>query len=158
MNQSPHYGLVPKDLDANLAFRKSLLLEAANDPLAASQIKQMCRDDLLFYVNAFALTYDPRSKIKVTPFITYAFQDEAMIAIADCIENGRDAVMFKSRDMGASWVGLTVIEWLWHFQHNLSFLLVSRNEDYVDKRGNPKSLFWKIDFLHLHQPNYHQSQ
>ena len=28
-----------------------------------------------------------------------------------------------------------------------SFLLVSRVQDYVDKPGNPKALFWKIDFL-----------
>ena len=154
MSPTPHYSLVPKDLDANLKFRKALLQEAANDPLAASQIRQMCSEDLLFYCGAFCMTYDPRSKVKVTPFIPYEFQEEAMLALVDCVDYGRDAVMFKSRDMGASWIGLTVIEWLWHFRYNLSFLLVSRNEDYVDKRGNPKSLFWKIDFLHLHQPRW----
>lgn len=155
MIATPHYNLVPKDLDANLRFRKSLLAEAASDPLAARQIRTMCAEDLLFYVNAFCWTYDPRSKVKVTPFITYAsFQDEAMLDLARCVDEGQDAAMPKSRDMGASWMGLTVFEWFWHFQRDLSFLLVSRNEDYVDKRGNPKALFWKIDFLHQHQPNW----
>jgi hypothetical protein len=148
----PHYHLVPKELGANLRFRKALLEEAGRDVSTAAQLRTMCADDLLFYVNAFGWTYDPRSKVKVAPFVTYPFQDEAMLELVRCVEDGRDAAMPKSRDMGASWMGLTVIEWLWHFRPNLSFLLVSRNENYVDKRGDPKSLFWKIDFLHKHQP------
>ncbi len=35
-------------------------------------------------------------------------------------------------------------------------LLVSRNEDYVDKPGNSKSLFWKIDFIHKYLPGWLQ--
>lgn len=151
---TPHYPMVPKDRDANLRFRSEILTMASADAGAARQIKQMCAEDLLFYVNAFGWTYDPRSDVAVTPFITYAFQDEAMMSIADCITVGEDFAMPKSRDMGASWMGLTVFEWFWHFRDNLSFLLISRNEDYVDKKGDSKSLFWKIDFLHEHQPKW----
>ncbi len=152
---SPHYDLVPKDFDANIKFRREILQMAGMDPAVAIQLKQMCAEDLLFYVNTFCWTYDPRSKVPITPFITYeSFQDEAMLSIADCIAIGEDYAMPKSRDMGASWMGLTVYEWCWHFKDNLSFLLISRNEDYVDKKGNPKALFWKIDFLHQHQPRW----
>lgn len=152
---TPHYHLVPKDLEQNLRFRRSLLEDASRDPAMASQLRRMCGEDLLFYVNAFCWTYDPRALHKVVPFVTYReFQDEAMLDLVDCVERGRDAAMPKSRDMGASWIGLTVFEWLWHFRPNLSFLLVSRNEDYVDKRGDSKSLFWKVDFIHQHQPNW----
>ncbi|WP_309382001.1 hypothetical protein [Cerasicoccus frondis] len=151
----PHYGLVPKSMDANLLFRRDLLMMASTDPSAAKQIKQMCAEDLLFYVNAFCWTYDPRCPVSRMPFITYPeFQDDAMLSIVECVERGEDFSMPKSRDMGASWIGLTVFEWFWHFRENLSFLLISRNEDYVDKRGNPKSLFWKIDFLHENQPRW----
>jgi len=149
-----HYSLVPKDLDANLRFRKLLLAEAQRDPLAAAQLRSMCAEDPLFYVNAFCWTYDPRIKVSRTPFLTYEFQDEAMLAVANCIETGQDAAVYKSRDMGASWLCLVVFEHRWHFMSDQSFLLISRNEDYVDKRGNPKSLFWKIDFLHENQPNW----
>lgn len=150
----PHYDLVPKSFDTNLAWRQEILEMAGRSPAAAAQLRQMCSEDLLFYVNAFCWTYDPRSESSVVPFITYEFQDRAMLTILDCIRTGCDFAMPKSRDMGASWMGLTVFEWEWHFRPNLSFLLVSRNEDYVDKRGNPKSLFWKIDFLHRYQPNW----
>jgi hypothetical protein len=149
---APHYHLAPKDFDANLRYRREILQMAGTDPAAAAQLRAMCAQDLLFYVNTFCWTYDPRAKVSVTPFITYAFQDAAMLSIADCIVSGQDFAMPKSRDMGASWMGLSVFEWMWHFRNNVSFLLISRNEDYVDKRGNPKSLFWKIDFLHEHQP------
>ena len=152
--KTPHYDLVPKDLEGNLLFRRTLLEQAAREPSMAALLWQMCSEDLLFYVNFACWTYDPRSANKVVPFITYEFQDEAMLTLADCIERGRDVAMPKSRDMGASWMAITVFEWLWHFRPNLSFLIVSRNEDYVDKRGDSKSLFWKIDFLHKHQPNW----
>ena len=153
----PHYDLVPKDMGANLAFRSEMLQMAGSDPLAAAQLWTMCKEDMLFYVNTFCWTHDPRPGAidPIMPFITYQeFQDEAMLNIADCVQAGDDFAMPKSRDMGASWMGLTVFEWFWHFRSNLSFLLVSRNEDYVDKKGNPKSLFYKIDFLHKHQPRW----
>ncbi len=152
---TPHYHLVPKGIEDNLRFRREMLTRAAAYPAVARELKKMCAEDLLFYVNTFCWTYDPRSKVSVTPFLTYPeFQDRAMLDIKECIEVGEDFTMPKSRDMGASWMGLTVFEWFWHFKANLSFLLVSRNEDYVDKKGNPKALFWKIDFLHKYQPNW----
>ncbi len=158
MKLNPHYDLVPKDFNANLRFRRELLNMAGTDENAAREFRMMCRDDLLFYINAFCWTYSPKDKPNgqpVTPFITYTgFQDEALMDVKDCVDRGRDFVMPKSRDMGASWIGLTVFEWFWHFRTNLSFLLISRNEKYVDDSGNPKSLFWKIDFLHLNQPRW----
>ena len=154
---TPHYDLVPKDFDANIAYRKELLQLAGADEQAAAQIKTMCAEDMLFYVNTFCWTYSPKDSISgypLTPFITYEFQDEAMMELLNCIDTGQDAATPKSRDMGASWMGLTVIEWCWHFRDYLSFLMVSRKQDLVDDSGNPASLFWKIDFLHKSQPRW----
>ena len=149
-----YYKQVPKDFDSNLAFRSELLELAAKDEDAREELWIACSRDLMFYLNTFCWTYDPRKANGVLPFITYPFQDESICQIRDCILEGKDLVIKKSRDMGASWMLLSVFEWLWHFKDGQSFLLVSRNEDYVDKTGNPKSLFWKIDFLHKHQPNW----
>ncbi len=149
-----YYSSVPKTFDENLAFRGKLLDEAIQDPTVREELWIACKRDLLFYINTFGWTYDPRKANGVLPFITYNFQDDSMCQIRDCILEGRDLVIKKSRDMGASWMLLTVFEWFWHFHDGQSFLLVSRNEDYVDKAGNPKSLFWKIDFIHKHLPNW----
>lgn len=152
---SDYYKIVPKGLKDNLKFREELLTKCLDGgPAAQEELWIACKRDLLFYVNTMCWTYDPRKTNGVLPFVTYPFQDESMSQIADCIREGRDLVIKKSRDMGASWMLLTVFEWFWHFHDGQSFLLVSRNEDYVDKTGNPKALFWKIDFIHKHLPNW----
>lgn len=99
-------------------------------------------------------TFDPRTKDKSLPFITWPCQDNAFLTILHCIEEGKDLVIEKSRDMGASWMSLTAMEWLWHYKKNMTFLAVSRNEKLVDSPGNPDSLFWKIDFIHRHLPEW----
>jgi hypothetical protein len=122
----PYYHRVPKGPADNLRMRQKLWKAGAEDPQVAREILTACSRDVLFYINLFAFTYDVmRSDPPDVPFITFPFQDEAI---------------------------LTVIHWFWMFRRMQSFLLVSRNKDYVDKAGNPKSLFWKLDFLNNHLP------
>jgi hypothetical protein len=145
--------LVPKDLDANLKWRRDMLALARKDVTHRSSLRKMCSEDLLFYINAFCWTYDPRLENPMVPFLTYEFQDETLLDLNDAVGK-RDICIKKSRDMGASWMLCALFEWRWHFKHGQSFLLVSRNEDYVDKPGNSKSLFWKIDYLIRNQPGW----
>jgi len=86
-------------------------------------------------------------KTPTYPFIPYPFQEDTFGDLYDAINDGHDIAIKKSRDMGASWMLLTAFTWFWLYRPDQNFLLVSRNEDYVDKPGNPKSLFWKIDYL-----------
>ena len=74
--------------------------------------------------------------------------------VDDAIADGEDLVIKKSRDMGASWIDLTDIEWRWMFKDLQSFLLGSRKEEFVDKRGDHKSLFAKLDFIHERLPKW----
>ncbi|MFI7879908.1 terminase, partial [Acinetobacter baumannii] len=34
--------------------------------------------------------------------------------------------------------------------------MLSRNEDYVDKKGDPKALFWKLDYMIKKDPEWLQ--
>ena len=151
--KASYYKLVPKDRLGNLAFRAAVYRRAATDPQFAAAMRQACAEDPLFWINVFVWTYDPRrrphSKI---PMITYRFQDRAIRRLIRAIQRGHDILLEKSRDMGASWVCSLAIKWFWMFRHLQSFLLGSRVEQYVDKRGNPKSLFWKLDFVLEHMP------
>lgn len=150
----PFYHLVPKDPAANLAFRRALIEYGHASRENARTLWLMCSRDMLFYTNAFVWTYDPRREgCPAVPFITYPFQDAALLELDDCIGQ-RDVLIEKSRDMGASWICLLVFEWRWHFKVLQSFLLVSRKEDLVDKTADPKSLFWKLDFIHQHLPRW----
>lgn len=120
-----------------------------------SFLKKACAVNILFYVNCFCWTYDPRKvqdgEDPELPFITYKYQDKLLVELSRII--GRDDALFeKSRDMGLTWICLVAFEHRWHFKRLQSFLLVSRNAALVDKRGDPDCLFWKIDFLHRRQP------
>ena len=150
----PLYRQVPKGLLENLAYRKKLIRWGSKSKANAKTLYTACSRDLLFYVNTFVWTYDNRKlSTPRLPFITYPFQDEAFAALEEAIGQ-HDVLIDKSRDMGASWICVAVLEWLWHFRPFLSFLFVSRKEHFVDKSGDPKSLFWKLDFIHENLPGW----
>lgn len=151
----PHYHLVPKDTKANLLFRQKLLQECENDLLAQQQVRAMFDEDILFAINAFYWTFDPRNtETPAVPFITWDFQDECFQLQEECLINGKDLLYDKSRDMGASWILLSHFHHRWMSKAMQSFLMVSRNESYVDESGNPKTLFWKIDFINKNLPGW----
>lgn len=151
------YKYVPKDPRKNILFRRELIHRGFRDAGYARAVREICAQDVLFYINTFGVTYDPRVvTCPALPFITYDFQDELVNEINRAIDSGlsEDILVEKSRDMGVSWDCLFAIEHRWHFMSLQSFVLGSRTEDYVDKAGNPKSLFWKIDFMHKYQPTW----
>lgn len=150
---TPHYPLVPKNRVANLEMRKWILEEGYASKKAAYDIWCMCSRDILFYINMFCWTYNPRlNKSRVLPFITWRFQDETILAIVDGIRKGEDVAIVKSRDMGATWQMLLAFDWFFKFHSLRSFMCVSRKEELVDKRDDPDSMFWKLDFNSEHQP------
>lgn len=116
-----------------------------------------CKRDLLFYINTFMATYDPRvpSEAKVLPFNTYPFQDEAFAKVLGVL-GIRDVAAEKSRDMGLSWMFLAIIDWRWRFYRDESMMLVSRKEDLVDDRENEDALLPKLDFIERHLPPFLQ--
>ncbi len=153
---------IPKDLLGNLAFRQKLVTKAAGSKNLQRELWNECKADLLFYLNAFVWTYDPRTPRKVLPFITYAFQDEGLGEICDAILGvdpvtgtpGHDLAIEKSRDMGATWMVLAAIEWRARFHNDETYLLASRNEEMVDKNHDPDELFWKLDFIDRYLPSF----
>ncbi len=152
--KTPYYHLVPKSFDANLRFRRDMIKLGCESKDAARQLWIMCSRDILFYINTFCFTYDPRRNPSALPWITWEYQDASILAILDAIQTGNSLALEKSRDMGASWMIIAVMEWLWHFRELQSFLMLSRKEDLVDKTEDPDSLFWKIDFIHKNQPGW----
>ena len=115
-------------------------------------LKELSRQDVAFWISTFAMTYDPRLKCPTTPFALYPFQIRAAKAIEEAVNDGEDLCIAKSRDVGASWLCLAALLHRWLYYPDQALLLVSRNESYVDGRGNPKSLFWKLDAILGHLP------
>jgi hypothetical protein len=161
----PKTGLViPKTLDANLRWRQRILAEARTDDGLQSQLRAACSESIWFWLNAFCYTYRQKRVLEDgrtvpctghhahVPFITWKVQDQFLAELVTGIETGQDILIDKSREMGASWLCLSVFHWFWQFRPACSFLEVSRNEILVDKIGDMDSLFEKHRYLNRWQP------
>lgn len=167
MNPSPFYHLVPKDPWANVAFRKWCYRKACESKEFAHELWIMCARDLLFYCNTFGWLLEPRDKpqwklieqpfgnAKEIPFITRPYQDDALLRMQADLGK-KDMVVFKSREMGATWMALYLFDWSWRFEPNSNFGLVSKDEDSVDNPDDPDSLMAKLDFIDVHLPAFLQ--
>jgi len=146
------YRDVPKDPVKNLEFRRELIRNADGNQDLIDELWLACRRDRLFWINAFLWIFEPRTGA-ILPFVTWPYEDEAIQKIAEAIGH-HDLVIEKSRDMGASWMCITSLVHEYQFEDMQMFLLMSRKEALVDKTGDPKSMFWKFDFLMDHQPSW----
>lgn len=102
----------------------------------------------IFFIENFGYTFDPRpqSAPHHFPFILFPYQKDAIKWLIEHIDNGRDGLIEKSRDMGISWVVFVwVIIWYWLFRDGINFLLGSYKEALVDNRTKD-SLFGMIDY------------
>jgi len=148
MSKYPFKGFTNDDdfVQENLDYRRRLLDKSYDDINFQALLMNMSSEDCLFWINTFVYTFDPRLDIPHVPFITFPFQDEFVLKAIDCIENGKDLFVDKSRDMGVSWMILAVFIWGWLF-HGWELRVGSRNRDYVDKGGDMNSLFEKMRYI-----------
>ena len=148
---------MPKGYSENLEYRRRIVEQASGNAEAQDALWRMCSRDVLFFINVFCWTFNPKeyADLPVRPFITFGVQDDAIGVIDDHIGKS-DVLIKKSREMGASWLILLVFLWRWMFKQNQNFLLTSRNQDYVDTPGNEKTLFAKLDFALARLPAWMQ--
>tara|TARA_R110000824_G_scaffold28356_4_gene95412 strand:- start:9 stop:1841 length:1833 start_codon:yes stop_codon:yes gene_type:complete len=145
------YKKIPKTLKENLRYRKELI-GWADTRARQRSLWTACKQDVLFFINAFCWLYEPRnSRLRgttsnVIPFITYGYQDDAFLEMQEAMGH-RDIGVEKSRDLGATWMFLTLFFHGWMFDDFSSFGIMSRTADLVDKPGKKDTLFWKLDFL-----------
>jgi hypothetical protein len=137
--------------------RRSVLRPSAED---ARVLRGSCarREAGAFiqWLGLFAWTFDPRlpEGQRHQPFVPWPIQVRAGSDIWKAIREGRDVLIDKSRDMGASWLCLAAFAWWWLFVPDTPLLAASRKEDFVDAGGNPDCLFWKIDYLLSRLPSW----
>jgi len=130
---------------------------AKRDLKIANDIWKMCARDILFFTAGFVWTYDPRhtDTTPYRPFIPYPYQEEAIMETYLSVYREKcDALMEKTRDVGATWMPMIVFAHGFIFVDGADFLAGSRKEEYVDKTGDKKTLFWKLDFILENLPDY----
>lgn len=135
------------DYTAIYAERAERLKRIRGNPNELPALKLFYRENPAQFITDWGLTYDPRN-IEIglpatIPFILFPRQVEWITWLIERWKAREDGLTDKSRDMGLSWLSIGVASTLWIFYTGIVIGFGSRKEEYVDKIGDPKSLFWK---------------
>jgi len=100
------------------------------------------------FIHDWGMTSDPRNAERglpvVVPFLLFKRQQEFIEWLHERWKAREDGLTEKSRDMGVSWLCVGFSVWMMLFKPESVVGVGSRKEEYVDKIGDPKSLFWKV--------------
>jgi len=126
------------------------------DPEAAQVQKAIALKDILHFFKYHACTHEPRPAFlkmygltqPAIPFLLFDYQEDMILKLQEHINQGIDLLVEKSRDMGVSWLVITVM--LHYFLQPVpgnDFLLGSRKFEYVDRKGAEDTLFEKARYI-----------
>lgn len=145
---------VPKAPCVNLLFRR-YLMRKCREPRFRASVMEACKQDCLFWISTFVWQFNPQKVGReVGPFIPWDFQEDGTFVLLDHLEQRRDLLMEKSREMGGSWWVLIVFDWLCLFHSWKKFTAISHSEQAVDKSNDLSTLFGKVTFIHDHLPGW----
>ena len=136
------------DYEVIIRRRIRMLKALRAEPGAIGGMKSHFRDYPCDFVTLFGSTFDPRLVERgidpVVPFLLFPRQVEFIDWIIERWKGQEDGVAEKSRDMGVSWLTVAAAVWIFLYHPGSVVGFGSRKEEYVDKLGDPKSLFWKV--------------
>ncbi|MCA9271256.1 MAG: hypothetical protein KDA41_22390, partial [Planctomycetales bacterium] len=142
------------DYGAVFAERAERLDRLRQEPELIGVLAAHYRNNPADFIDDWGCTYDPRLLAKglpaVVPFKLFPKQREWCEWVMARWRSSDPGLTEKSRDMGISWLSVALSCSLCLFHEGLAIGFGSRKEEYVDKLGSPKSLFWKArEFLKL---------
>ncbi len=128
--------------------RTEALQRIRQKPAELGALKEFYAGHPAHFVTDWIVTFDPRLAdigLETTvPMVLFRRQREFIDWFVAQWQARQDGVVEKSRDMGVSWLCVSIAIWMWQFRPGTVFGFGSRKEDYVDKIGDPSSLFWKL--------------
>ena len=151
--RDPTMRFIP-DWSENLSYRLETEQLVGDDPEMQSLERSLCKSSILYFVNTYCWTYDPRRKDnRKIPFATYPFQDDVLTWMVWLLSYGRGGLGEKSRDMGFSWMAVAMGVWLSVCFELTESLFMSMREEDVDNR-KMGSLLGKVRFLVSNLPEW----
>lgn len=142
--RNPDYARVFAERAERLAWIRA-------NPAQFPAIWSYYQENLADWINDWGMTVDPRNVERrlpaQVPFLLFGKQREWVEWIIERWRNQEPGVTEKSRDMGMSWLSVAVACGVCLFNDQVTIGFGSRKEEYVDKLGHPKSLFYKARFF-----------
>jgi len=127
--------------------RTEALQRIRKNPECLPILKEFYKDNPAHFINDWGMTFDPRNAERnlpsYIPFILFPRQWDWCEWVLERWKNQEPGLTEKSRDMGMSWLTVALADTLCLFREGLVIGFGSRKEEYVDKIGAPKSLFFK---------------
>lgn len=121
------------------------------DPGLLPGVRAWYRDHPDDLINDWGMTYDPRAasagRPTEMPFLLFPKQREFVRWTLDLWRGDRRGLAEKSRDMGVSWLCIATAAAIGLTHEAAAIGFGSRDEDSVDKIGDPNCLFWKLRFF-----------
>lgn len=136
------------DYDRVFELRANRLKAMRDKPQNILAIKAHYKENPVDFINDWGMTFDPRNAERglptTIPFLLFDKQAEFVEWVIERWRGQESCLAEKSRDMGVSWLCVAVAVWMWLYHPGTVVGFGSRKEEYVDKIGDPKSLFEKI--------------
>lgn len=136
------------------AERAERLRRLRADPSLVPAVKAHYASHPADFIHDWGLTFDPRNAEiglpTTVPFLLFPKQRDFIDFVHRKWRAREDWLAEKSRDMGVSWLCVGFAVWMFLFHKGTVVGFGSRKEEYVDRIGDPKSLFWKVrQFIEL---------
>jgi len=146
------------DYHVEILRRARFALELQGSPERQRAVLLVMASDPIRFVNDWIWTYDPRNISRnlppVVPFVLRPTQERLICWLQEREATQSHGMIEKSRDEGMSYVVLAYFLHRWLFTPGFAAGVGSRKEEYVDRKGDPKSLFWKFRDMLSHLPRW----
>lgn len=127
--------------------RAERLKKIRSNPAMLPMLKQYYKANPAQFITDWGITLDPknveRNQPSMIPFILFPRQVEWVDEVVNHWRDGKPMLTEKTRQMGFSWLSVALACTLCLFNDGMAIGFGSRKEEYVDKIGDPKSLFYK---------------
>ncbi len=144
----------PYDYAAIFNKRSKMLLRIRQKPELKFALKTFYKDNPIQFIEDWCVTYDPRAKIKIMPFILFPRQKEFIEFFLGCVNDKENGLVEKCRDVGATWLCCALAVWMWLYIPGASVGFGSRKEMLVDRLGDSDSIFEKIRQIIRNLPKF----
>lgn len=157
-----------KPLDVLFAVRLEVLKAAmygigsTKPDVLRPGIVEVCKENQVWWIDNWCWIFNPwLTKYNALvdggfpstlPFVLYTRQEDYIRWKEELYLTGKSGLVYKSREIGASWVNTVNQAWHWAFERGFQGRFGSRKVDLVDDKNNPDSLLWKFRFVVYNLP------
>lgn len=135
------------DYQMVLEWRVERLQRIRENPACLPPLMAFYKENPAQMIIDWGCTFDPRNADiglpSTVPFLLFPKQEEWVLWLLEHWRNRKPGLTEKSRDMGMSWLTVALASTICLTRPGVVIGFGSRKEEYVDKIGSPKSLFWK---------------